>query len=239
VHRLGLVLLAPLAMVAVVASGCSGDSDAGAARPVSSSAGASPTGVYDDNISVHPTTYGRLGPGYPTDAPAPGATFSPSPDSWSGVRPPDGFTVTMVVPAGDRSAAVVLAAVTAWAAQESVTLDVTTVASPADNLKDLAAAIKAAPDLVVTAGNSLVDPMALVTASAGQQRFLILGGELAEPTFNVTAVDWVGAGFKGEGLGLASTYDPATFTAERSDRAIRAGVAAVLTNWTGYVVYLP
>ncbi len=234
-HRLGPALLAPLALVSVVATGCSGAGES--AQPAASSA--SPTGVYEDNVSLHPTTYGTLGPGYPTEAPAPGSTFSPSPDAWSDVRPPAGFTITMVVPAGDRPAARVLEAVTAWAREESVTLDVTTVATPADNVKDLAAAIAAAPDLVVTAGNSLIDPMALVTASAGQQRFLVLGGELAEPTFNVTAVDWVGAGFKGEGLGLSSSYDPATFTADRAERAIRAGVAAVLTNWTGYVVYLP
>lgn len=236
-HRLGPIVLAPLALVALVAAGCSGDSES--ATPVSSSAGASPTGVYEQNTSLHPTTYGTLGAGYPTDVPAPGSTFSPSPQSWADVRPPDGFSVTMLVPAGDPPAGVVLDAVRSWAAEDDVTLDVVTVATPADDVTQLSAAIAAAPDLIITSGNSLVDPMALVTASAAQQRFLILGGEIAEPTFNVTAVDWVGAGFKGEGLGQAPDYDPSTFTTERADRAIRAGVAATLTNWTGFVVYLP
>jgi hypothetical protein len=109
---------------------------------------------------------------------------------------------------------------------------------PADNLADLTTAIQAEPDLIVSAGDTLVDAMALVTASAPERRFLILGGEIAEPTFNVTAVDWVGAGFRGEGLARPHTYDPASFTPERADRAVRAGVAAVLTNWSGFVVWI-
>jgi hypothetical protein len=94
------------------------------------------------------------------------------------------------------------------------------------------------PDLIVSAGNDLVDPLALVTASHLAQQFLVVGAELAEPTQNVTAVDWSGASFRGEGLGMSSTYDPDSFTAERCAAAIRAGVAAVLTELTGIVVWL-
>jgi hypothetical protein len=70
------------------------------------------------------------------------------------------------------------------------------------------------------------------------QQFLIVGAELAEPTGNVTAADWTGASFRGEGLGVPSTYDPASFTPERAGRAIRAGVAAVLNHLTGIVVWI-
>ena len=65
-----------------------------------------------------------------------------------------------------------------------------------------------------------------------------MGAELAEPTGNVTAVDWTGASFRGEGLGASSAYDPASFTAERCAAAIRAGVAAVLNDLTGIVIWL-
>jgi hypothetical protein len=61
---------------------------------------------------------------------------------------------------------------------------------------------------------------------------------LAEPTENVTATDWTGASFRGEGLGMPSAYDPATFTRERAARAVRAGVAAVLNDLTGIVIRL-
>ena len=95
-----------------------------------------------------------------------------------------------------------------------------------------------APDLVICAGNDLVDPLALVTANHLDQQFLVLGAELAEPTYNVTAADWPGAAFRGEGLGMPSAYDPATFTPERAARAVRAGVAAVLNGLTGIVIRL-
>ncbi len=61
---------------------------------------------------------------------------------------------------------------------------------------------------------------------------------MAEPTGNVTAADWAGASFRGEGLGVPTAYDPATFTSERAARAVRAGVAAVLNDITGIVIQL-
>jgi hypothetical protein len=230
-------LLAAVALLGLALGGCSSEESGRSAAAPSPPTGSS---VYDDNLSHHPTAYGTPGPGYPdpTKPPAPAATFTPSPDSWAGVHAPSGFTVTMVAAAEDPQAATMVEAVRAWADEESVDLSVTMVARPADNVGDLADAINAEPDLIVTAGDSLVDAVALVTASAPDRRFLILGGEIAEPTFNVTAVDWAGAGFRGEGLGLPSSHDAASFTAERGGRAIRAGVAAVLTNWSGLVVWL-
>ena len=94
------------------------------------------------------------------------------------------------------------------------------------------------PDLIVSAGNDLIDPLALVTPNHLGEKFLVVGAELAEPTHNVTAVDWSGASFRGEGLGMSSTYDPGSFTAERCADAVRAGVAAVLSGLTGIVVWL-
>jgi len=57
-------------------------------------------------------------------------------------------------------------------------------------------------------------------------------------THNVTAADWTGASFRGEGLGLPDAYGPASFTPERAGRAVRAGVAAVLNGITGVVIHL-
>ena len=73
------------------------------------------------------------------------------------------------------------------------------------------------PDLIIAAGHSLVEPLDLVTANHLDQQFLFLGGRLGEPTVNVTA---------------------ATFAPQQAAPAVRAGVAAVLTGWTGIVVDL-
>jgi hypothetical protein len=97
-------------------------------------------------------------------------------------------------------------------------------------------ALELEPDLVICAGNDLMDPLAVVTANHLDQQFLVVGAELPEPTANVTAANWTGASFRGEGLHSATGFDPATFTPERAGRAIRAGVAAVLHGRTGIVI---
>ena len=127
---------------------------------------------------------------------------------------------------------------TAWAEQEHVSLKTVAAAKPDQFVPRIRDAIDLAPDLVICAGNHLVDPLALVTPNHLDQQFLVLGAELAEPTENVTATDWIGASFRGEGLGMPSAYDPATFTPERAARAVRAGVAAVLNDLTGIVIRL-
>jgi hypothetical protein len=43
---------------------------------------------------------------------------------------------------------------------------------------------------VISAGNALVDALALVTASHVDQQFLVVGAQLPEPTVNVTAAIW-------------------------------------------------
>jgi uncharacterized membrane protein len=37
---------------------------------------------------------------------------------------------------------------------------------------------------------------------------------------------------------MSSTYNPATFTPDRAARAVRAGVASVLNNLTGIVLWI-
>lgn len=187
-----------------------------------------------------PTAVGTLGPGFfdPATPPSPEATITPRPRSWDGVRPSEGYRVVLLTAGSDAQTTMLANAVTDWAEAEDVSLKTVTAAAPQEYIKRISSAIDLSPDLVISAGDDLVDPLALVTASHLDQQFLVIGAELAEPTANVTAADWTGASFRGEGLGMSSAYDPATFTPERAGRAVRAGVSAVLNGLTGIVIWL-
>jgi hypothetical protein len=195
----------------------------------------------DDWSAPHakPTAVGTLGPGFvdPTAPPAPEATIMPRPGSWDGVHPSKGYRVVLLTAGEDLPTRTVAGAVSKWAEQEHVSLKTVTATDP-DHISRISRAIDLTPDLVICAGNDLIDPLALVTPNHLDQQFLVIGAELAEPTENVTATDWTGASFRGEGLGMPSAYDPATFTRERAARAVRAGVAAVLNDLTGIVIRL-
>lgn len=196
----------------------------------------------DDWSGSHskPTAVGTLGPGFtdPTAPPAPEATVRPRPGSWDGIHPPKGYRVVLLTTGEDPQTRTLAGAVTTWAEQEHVSLKTVTATGPDQFISGTSRAIDLAPDLVICAGNGLVDPLALVTANHLDRQFLVIGAEVAEPTENVTAADWTGASFRGEGLGTPSAYDPATFTGERAGRAVRAGVAAVLNGLTGTVIWL-
>lgn len=199
-------------------------------------------GSGDDWSQPHakPTAVGALGPGFvdPSARPAPEATITPRPGSWTGVHPPADYRVVLLTAGSDAPTKALVAAVEQWAEEEHADLRTVTADGAHDLLPAVARALEMSPDLIVSAGNDLIDPLALVTASHLSQQFLVVGAELAEPTHNVTAVDWSGASFRGEGLGMSSTYDAASFTAERCAAAIRAGVAAVLSDLTGIVIWL-
>ncbi|MPY51467.1 type 1 periplasmic-binding domain-containing protein [Streptomyces acidicola] len=196
----------------------------------------------DDWSQPHPkpTAVGSVGPGFsdPTAPPAPEGTITPRPGSWDGLHASKGYRVVLLTAGKDAQTRTLANAVTKWAEEEQVSLKTITATKPTDYIPSISEAIDLSPDLVISAGNDLVDPLALVTASHLDQQFLVVGAELAEPTENVTAADWTGASFRGEGLGMSSSYDPATFTPERAARAVRAGVAAVLNGLTGIVVWL-
>ncbi|GIH48668.1 hypothetical protein SAMN05421833_12071 [Microbispora rosea] len=198
-------------------------------------------GSGDDWSGPHakPTSVGTPGPGFfPAVSPAPEATVTPRPGSWNGVRPPEGYRVVLLTAGEDRQTTTLASAVTAWAEEEGVSLRTVTATGPDGFVPAITRAMGMKPDLIVSAGDALVDPLALVTPNHLDQQFLVVGAELAEPTENVTAADWAGASFRGEGLGMSSTYDSATFTPERAARAVRAGAAAVLNGMTGVVLWL-
>ncbi|GHS84696.1 hypothetical protein AGMMS50218_00060 [Actinomycetota bacterium] len=187
-----------------------------------------------------PTAVGTLGPGFvaPDSTPSPEATIAPRPGSWDEIQPAPGYRVTLLTVGDDRPTTTMVTAVREWAKAQDVDLRTVVADSPADLVPSITEAMAMGPDLIISVGNDLIDPLAIVTANHLDQHFLVLGAEVAEPTQNVTAVDWTGASFRGEGLGASSTYDPDSFTAERCATAVRAGVAAVLGGVTGIVLWL-
>ncbi|GAB7046795.1 hypothetical protein [Catenuloplanes indicus] len=212
--------LAMLTAVIITASGCAGGDDW--------AAGPHPS----------PAPIGALGPGFtdPSAPPTPAGTVTPSPGSWSRVRPSEGYRVVLLTAGPDAPAQAVIDAVEEWAGAEHV--DLRTVDAAAHHVDGIVAAIEMRPDLIVSAGNDLIDALAVVTASHLDQQFLVVGAELPEPTGNVTSVGWTGASFRGTGNGAATVFDPASFTAGRCAAAVRAGVAAVLHGVTGVVIWM-
>ncbi|MBQ1044191.1 MULTISPECIES: hypothetical protein [unclassified Micromonospora] len=199
-------------------------------------------GSGDDWSRPHPrpAPIGTLGPGFvdPSAPPTPEGTLTPRPGSWAGVRPPEGYRVVLVTAGDDRPTKALVTAVRQWAREARADLRTVVARDGHDLVPAVDRALAMGPDLVVSAGNDLVEPLALVTPNHLSQQFLVVGAELAEPTHNVTAVDWSGASFRGEGLGASSTFDPESFTAQRCAAAVRAGVAAVLNELTGIVIWL-
>ncbi|MDQ1130986.1 hypothetical protein [Microbacterium sp. SORGH_AS_0888] len=199
------------------------------------------TGCAGSDWSIpHPATtaVGTPSAGFaPAIAPTPEATVMPADGSWRGVRPSPGYRVALLVGDDSSTTTALVAAVTAWASETNA--DLRTVSGAEDPVAGIVAAMELHPELVVSVGDPLIDPLATVSANHLDVPFLVLGAELAEPTANVTAVDWTGAGYRGEGLGTATHFSEASFTAERCGDAIRAGVAAVLTGMTGVVLWLP
>ncbi|MEU6012186.1 hypothetical protein [Streptomyces sp. NPDC047453] len=196
----------------------------------------------DDWSQPHPkpSAIGTLGPGFadPAAPPAPEATITPRPGSWDALRPSEDYRVVLLTAGKDPQTRTLVSAVKKWAEEVHADLRTVTATKPDEFVPHISEAIGMRPDLIISAGNDLVDPLAVVTANHLDQQFLVVGAELAEPTSNVTAADWTGASFRGEGLGMSSSYDPASFTSERADRAVRAGVAAVLSDLTGIVVWV-
>lgn len=144
--------------------------------------------------------------------------MTPSPGSWVGARPAARLRVVLLT-MGDEAATVTMTdAVRAWARE--VGADLREVRAGNDPIPAITQAIDMHADVVMSAGDALVDPLAIVTASHLDQPFLVLGGELAEPTQNVLAVDWAGAGFRGEDLGQAA-HRRGRRAAQRAERRRR------------------
>ena len=184
---------------------------------------------------------GALGPGFidPAAPPPPEGMIRPRPGSWDAVRPPRGYRVVLLTAGNDHPTTTLVTAVTQWANAEHVRLETVAVMEPHRFVDGIVEAMDLRPDLVICAGNALVDALALVTASHLDQQFLVVGAQLPEPTVNVTAAIWRGASSRGgEVPDTASSFDPDAFTREHAGAAIRAGVASVLSDLTGIVIWL-
>lgn len=216
-QRTAAALITTAALAAVLLTGCAGDSW--------------------DQPHAAPVAVGELGDGFePSSPPSPEATINPAPGSWEDVHPSAGYRVVLLTAGDDAPTETLVAAIRSWAEEEDV--DLRTVDADDDHVAGIVEAMELKPDLIVSAGNDLIDPLAVVTANHLDQQFLVVGAEVAEPTHNVTAVDWNGASFRGEGNGASSEFDAGTFTPERCGQAIRAGAAAVLHGLTGIVVWI-
>jgi len=184
---------------------------------------------------------GTLGSGFIDAAapPAPESTIRPRPGSWDAVHPPRGYHVALLTSGNDPATTTLVTAVKQWAETEQVRLETVAVTEPDGFVDGIVEAMDLTPDLVICAGNALVDALALVTASRLDQQFLVVGAQLPEPTVNVTAAIWRGASSRGsEVLDTASSFDANAFTPRRAAAAIRAGVANVLSDITGIVIWL-
>jgi hypothetical protein len=146
--------------------------------------------------------------------------------------------VVLLTAGNDAATTTLVAAVQQWALAEHAGLE-TVAVTATEAVHGIVQAMDLGPDLVVCAGNALIDALALVTASHLEQQFLIVGAQLPEPTVNVTAAIWQGASSRGgEVSDTASSFDPDAFTPEHAGAAIRAGVASVLSDFTGIVIWL-
>ena len=223
--RLGrrhVVVLVAAATVAGVLAGCSSSKDTPKIPD-----GRRPTGV--------------LGAGFIDAAapPAPESTIRPQPGSWDAVRPPRGYHVVLLTAGDDPATTALVTGVKQWATAEHDRLETVAVTKSDRFVDAIVEAMAPAPDLIVCAGNALVDALALVTASHLNQQFLVVGAQVPEPTVNVTAAIWQGASSRGgEVPDTVSSFDPGAFTARHVGAAIRAGVASVLSDITGIVIWL-
>jgi hypothetical protein len=196
---------------------------------------------------------GGLAPGFhapDVDTYYSGQVVEPDPETWTDIRPPAGYRVLVLAEGRDESTPrdpqvkTLVDAAQRWAREEDrVDLEVRYLGDPHTYIDEIdRAAMSGKADIIVTAGNGLVDPVAVVSANyAGEdpQQFLVLGAEVAEPTTNIAATDWQGSSYLGEGVPETDYYDPAAVTAPRAYAALRAGAAAVLSGYTSLIVRIP
>lgn len=140
---------------------------AAATSPTASPSPPTPT-VGADGGPIQPLAgSGSLGAGFvtPSAPPPPGGTMTPSAGSWSGAHTPAGYRVALLSTDEDAQTKTLATVVRAWAKKNGVTLTLVPAHKPANYLAAIQKAIDFKTDLVVSVGQGLADPLAVVTAS--------------------------------------------------------------------------
>lgn len=211
-------------VLASVLTACAGSTGTAPAGPPSVAGGsAAPTGSTE------------------TGRPVPGATSTPDPGSWTTAVAPAGFTIAVVsamAPGADPEVDAAVEAIRARAGAATVgtvTIPPGTASGSGDPFAEVLAD---SPDLVVVLGPELLDAADRSSASNLGQQFLIVGAQLPEPTANVTAVVWPGSAARRADEPRA-VPNGMPEVAQRAGDAVQAGLAALLEDTTGGVLFLP
>lgn len=177
--------------------------------------------------------------------PVPGATIAADPVAAAMTPIPLGLVVTVVMPlaetgadAAGREAAV--AALEAYATQHRATLS--TITGDAESSPDalLQQAVANRSDVVVTFGSDLLPALDRASSANLDQPFLIVGGQLPEPTENVTAVIWPGADARETTvIGANGELASGAVLGGRVPEAITIGMASIMSERSGSVLSLP
>lgn len=187
-----------------------------------------PDGSYaPDGSSVPPSTV-------PSDAagvlPAPGRTIDAAPPETGDLS---GYSIGVVIPDDTEASQTLLDATRAFADASGAELE----EFPADPAGDdpvgdaLASAVAADTDLVVGLGDGVVGVFDVETSKILDQQVLVVGGQLAEPTENVTAVIWPGATSR-------EPADDGSVTSQRGIDALGTGIESIRAGLTGVVLSL-
>lgn len=162
--------------------------------------------------------------------PAPGRTIEASPPAMEDLGE---YRIAVVVPDDSDESQTLLAATREFAAGSGAELvEFRAAAAGDDPVGDaFEAAAGAEADVVVGLGEGVIDVFDFETAKLLDQEFLIVGGQLAEPTKNVTAVIWPGATSR-------EPVDEESVTVPRGRDALGTGVDSIRSGVTGTVLRL-
>jgi DNA-binding LacI/PurR family transcriptional regulator len=159
---------------------------------------------------------------------------------------PSGLSLVVVAVAGtgaDSAAAMAggLAAVQSSADAHGASVSVLTGDQSSDVDGLYRQALAAAPDAIVVLGPESDDALDRAAASSLAQQFVVLGGQLPEPTTNVTSVVWNGADAQAAEIaapGGEEAAPPVADLAARAPLALEVGLRAILADRTGVVYTL-
>lgn len=162
--------------------------------------------------------------------PAPGRTIPATP---SAVPDLTGYRVAVIVPDDSESSETLLGAARAFADDSGAELvEFIAAAEGVDPVGDaFAGAAGSDADVVVGLGEGVIGVFDFETGKNLDQEVLIVGGQLAEPTENVTAVIWPGATAR-------EPADEESITLQRGIDALTAGVVSIRDGVTGVVLSL-